>query len=295
MIKNKNCNSMDIARKYLDSLVIEGRILGSVHPDTKISLFGHEFDTPVMGAALSHLKPGMAGYAEGLKMANAFCSVGMGENEDLRKVLATGACVMKVVKPYADREEIFSRIRFAEENGAAAVGIDVEHATNSEDDRDSVCAGFQLKQPTLGELREYVQSTKLPFFFKGVMSAHDALTAKEIGAAGVILSHHNNIFRCAAPHVFLLPEIRKAVGPDFLLIVDGGIEDGYDAFKALARGADLVSVGRPFMPPYEEKGPEGVAETVREFTGQLRAMMLRTGSKDLKSIDPSVVREAYWM
>ncbi len=295
MIKNKNSNSMDITRKYLDSLVIEGRILGSVHPSTKCTVLGMEFDTPVMGAALSHLKPGMAGYAEGLKMANAFCSVGMGDNEELGKVLATGAKVMKVIKPYADREEIFSRIRFAEENGAAAVGIDVEHATNSEDDQDSICAGFQLKQPTLEELKEYVASTKLPFFFKGVMSAKDALAAKEIGAAGVILSHHNNIFRCAAPHVWQLPEIREAVGPDFLLIVDGGIEDGYDAFKALARGADLVSVGRPFMPPYEEKGPEGVCEVVCEFTGQLRAMMLRTGSKDLGSIDPSVVREAYWL
>ena len=282
MIKNKNSNSMDITRRYLDSLVIEGRILGSVHPSTKLSLLGCEFDTPVMGAALSHLKPGMAGYAEGLKMANALCSVGMGENDDLGKVLATGAKVIKVIKPYADREEIFSRIRFSEEHGAIGVGIDVEHATDSENDRDSLVAGLQMKQPTLDELREYVASTKLPFFFKGVMSAKDALTAKEIGAAGVILS-------------FQLPEIREAVGPDFILIVDGGIEDGYDAFKALARGADLVSVGRPFMPPYEEKGPAGVAEVVAEYTAQLRAMMLRTGSKDLKSIDPSVVREAYWM
>ena len=295
MIRNKNSNSMDIARKYLDSLVIEGRILGSVHPSTKTSFLGMEFDTPVMGAALSHLKPGMAGYAEGLKKANAFCSVGMGENDDFEKVLATGAKVMKVIKPYADPEEIFSRIRFAEEHGAVAVGIDVEHATNSEDDQDSLVAGYQMKQPTLEELKTYVASTKLPFFFKGVMSAKDAVTAKEIGAAGVILSHHNNIFRCAAPHVFLLPEIRESVGPDFILIVDGGIEDGYDAFKALARGADLVSVGRPFMPPYEAEGPDGVAKTVEEFTNQLKAMMLRTGAKDLASIDPSAVREAYWM
>ena len=295
MITNPKSNSMDITRKYLDSLVIEGRILGSVHPSTKINILGAEFDTPVMGAALSHLKPGMASYAEGLRRAGALCSVGMGDNESLGEVLATGAKVIKVIKPYADREEILDRIRFAEEHGAFGVGIDVEHATNSEDDRDSLVAGLQMKQPTLEELREYVASTKLPFFFKGVMSAKDALTAKELGAAGVILSHHNNIFRCAAPHVFLLPEIREAVGPDFILIADGGIADGYDAYKALARGADLVSVGRPFMPPYEEKGPEGVAEIVRTFTDQLRAMMLRTGAKDIKTIDPGTVREVYWL
>ena len=295
MIKNEKCNSMTIARKYLDSLVIEGRILGSVHPDARVKILGCEFETPVMGAALSHLKSGMAAYAQGLAMAGAFCSVGMGDNEDLGKVLATGAKVMKVIKPYADREEIFSRIRFAQENGAVAVGMDVEHATNSEDDGDSLVAGFQMKQPTLEELREYVESTTLPFFFKGVMSAKDALRAKELGAAGVILGHHNNIFRCAAPHVWLLPEIRKAVGPDFILIVDGGIEDGYDAFKALARGADLVSVGRPFIPALEKDGPQGVADVAAEYTGQLKAMMLRTGAKDVKSIDPASVREAYWL
>ena len=295
MIKNTHSNSMEITRRYLDTLVVEGRILGSVHPSAQVSLLGMEFETPVMGAALSHLKPGMAGYAEGLKKAGAFCSVGMGDNYDLKKVLDTGAKVMKVIKPYADREEIFSRIFFAEKNGAAALAIDVEHATNSEDDRDSVVVGYPMKQPTLEELREYVASTTLPFFFKGVMGPKDAMTAKELGAAGVILSHHNNILRCAAPHIFLLPEIRKAVGPDFILIADGGIEDGYDAFKALARGADIVSVGRPFMAPYEAEGPDGIVKVVNEFTDELKALMLRTGAKDLASIDPSVVREAYWM
>ena len=244
MIKNTHSNSMEITRRYLDTLVVEGRILGSVHPSARVSLLGMEFETPVMGA---------------------------------------------------DREEIFSRIFCAEKNGAAALAIDVEHATNSEDDRDSVVVGYPMKQPTLEELREYVASTTLPFFFKGVMGPKDALTAKELGAAGVILSHHNNILRCAAPHVFLLPEIRKAVGPDFILIADGGIEDGYDAFKALARGADLVSVGRPFMAPYEAEGPDGIVKVVNEFTDELKALMLRTGAKNLASIDPSVVREAYWM
>ena len=65
----------------------------------------------------------------------------------------------------------------------------------------------------------------------------------------------------------LLPEIRDAVGDQLLLIADGGMESGYDAFKALALGADLVTVGRPLMGPLKEKGPAGVREVLETTAG----------------------------
>lgn len=294
-MNNKNADSIQIARQYLDSLVIEGRLFGAQKPSTKVTVLGTEFDTPVMTAALSHLKNGMGAYAQGAKDAGALCSIGMGDTDVDAPAYETGAKVIKVIKPYADKEEILRRIRFAEEHGAFGVGMDVEHAPNAEDDEDSVCAGFQLKLPTLEELKEYISGTKLPFFLKGALSVQDAVTAKELGAAGIILSHHNGLMRWAIPPYALLPEIRKAVGDDFVLIADGGIADGFDAFKVLALGADLVSVGRPLMGAYMEKGAQGVAETINSFTKELKAMMLRTGSKDLKSIDPAVLHEARWL
>ena len=292
---NEHADSIQIARKYMDSLVIEGRVLGSIHPSSRVRILGTEFETPVMTAALSHLKDGMKIYAEGAAMAGAFCSIGIGSVEEMKEVASAGGRIMKVIKPYADREEIFSRIRCAEENGYFAVGMDVEHATNSDDDEDSFVAGFQMKQPTLEELQEYVSCTRLPFFFKGALSVQDALTAKKLGAAGVILGHHNSLMKWAIPPVKLLPDIRKAVGDDFILIADGGIEDGFDAFKALARGADLISVGKPLMAAYMQNGAQCVADTIGTFTKQLKAMLLRTGSPDPAHIDPSVVHEAYWL
>ena len=41
-------NSIEIARSYMDSLYVEGRIVGSVHPTTEFTLFGKTFRTPVM-------------------------------------------------------------------------------------------------------------------------------------------------------------------------------------------------------------------------------------------------------
>lgn len=287
-------DSIAINRRYLDSLLVEGRIVGAVHPSTKWQAIGHEFEMPIATGALSHLKPGMDRFAQGAKEAGALCFIGMGDCAEMEKALATGAKIVKIIKPYADKEEIMKRIACAEQNGAVAVGMDVEHAVNVWDDRDSLVAGFQMKLPTLEELKEYIEVSRLPFFIKGALSAKDAVTCQEIGCAGVILGHHNALMRWAVPPVMLLPEIRKAVGRDFLLIADGGIQDGFDAFKALALGADAVSVGRPLMQPLEDGGPEAMAQALRAFNDELKAMMVRTGSPDVRHIDPSVIHPTGW-
>ena len=280
-------DSVAIARAYMDSLVVEGRIVGAVRPSTRFDFLGESFEMPIMTAALSHLD--LAGMAEGARMACAPVSIGMGSTEELGQVLATGARVMKIIKPYADPEAIRSRIRAAEAQGAIAVGMDVEHAPNVEDAEDSVVAGFPMKLPTLSELRGYIRSTSLPFFIKGALSAKDALTCLDLGCAGVVLSHHNGLLRWAAPPVMLLPDIRRAVGSRLILIADGGIESGFDAFKALALGADAVTVGRALMQALKERGAEGVRDEMLRFNRQLQAMMLRTGSPDLRHIDPAVI------
>ncbi len=294
-MKNAHANSDAIARKLMDSLVVEQRVLGAVTPSAKVTFLGKEFDTPIMAGALSHLKGGMAGYAAGAHRAGAVACIGMGDIETLAGCLDTGASVLKVIKPYADREEIFSRIRFAEAHGALAVGLDGGHAIKSESPAFDTIAGCPMKLPTLEEMKEYIASTRLPFFLKDILSVRDAVLAKEIGAAGVIIGHHHDLMHWATPPVYLLREIRRAVGEDFILIADGGIEDGFDAFKALALGADMVCTGRALMEPYAKDGAEGVAGTLRTMTDELLSMMYRTCAADVKGIDPSVIHEAWWL
>lgn len=287
-------DSIALNRRYLDHLLVEGRIVGAVHPCAQTRLLGRPFDTPIMTAALSHLKKGMPALAQGARDAGAACCIGMGGCEELIDTLRTGAGVIKIIKPYADPEEIERRISCAQEHGAIAVGMDVEHAVNVRDDRDSIVAGQKMKLPTLDELKRYIGLTKLPFLIKGALSAADALTCAQIGCQGVILSHHNGLMRWATPPAMLLPAVRRAVGSALCVIVDGGIQDGFDAFKALALGADAVSVGRPLMQPLEEEGPAGVTRVLREMTDELKAMMVRTGSPDVKHIDPAVIHSVDW-
>ena len=282
-------DSIRIAREYMDSLLVESRLVGAAEPDTTFHFLGETFGTPIMTAALSHID--LAGMAEGARQAGAPVSVGMGDNETLGDVLATGAKVMKIVKPYADREEVFSRIRYAKDHGAAAVGMDIEHSIHADNAEPDNIFGLQMKLPSMEELRGFIRSTKLPFFLKGALSVQDAERCADLGCAGIILSHHNGLMRYAVPPVRLLPKIRAAVKDRLLLIADGCMESGYDAFKALALGADAVTVGRPLMQPLKEKGPEGVRETIVTMTKQLQSMMYRTGICDLKHMDPSVIWE----
>lgn len=100
-----------ITRAYFDSLLLEMRHIDSVIPDISFELFGKHFKTPVMTAALSHLgrvcEDGMAEMARGAKEAGAVMWCGMGSCEELDAITATGASVVKIVKPYADRESVF--------------------------------------------------------------------------------------------------------------------------------------------------------------------------------------------
>ena len=54
-------------------------------------------------------------------------------------------------------------------------------------------------------------------------------------------------------------------------------------------GADAVSVGLPLKEALEAGGPAAMADTLRRFTNELRAMMLRTGTRDLAHMDPTVI------
>ena len=59
------------------------------------------------------------------------------------------------------------------------------------------------------------------------------------------------------------------------------------AFAAL--GADAVCVGRALMPPIQQQGAAGCQRTLEDITAELAAAMARTGSRDVRHIDPSLL------
>ena len=166
-------SSDKITRDYFDSLLLEARYLDSTIPSTDFSLFRKTFSTPIMTAALSHLfntaENGMVIYAKAAKLSNAVHWVGMGEDSELEEIIKTGAPSIKIVKPHADNNEIFRKIQHAEKNGCFAVGMDIDHSFAPDGNYDNVL-GLSMASKSFDEQKDFVQSTKLPFIVKGVLS-----------------------------------------------------------------------------------------------------------------------------
>ena len=284
-------NPDEITRDYFDSLLLKTRYLDSGIPSVSFTLFGEKFDTPIMTAALSHLhntaENGMVTYAKAAAMCNAVHWVGMGEDEELEAILATGARSIKIIKPHADNAEVFRKIEHAVSHGCFAVGMDIDHAFNSLGGYDNVF-GLPMKPKSTQELAEFVAAANVPFIVKGVLGPEDAEKSVKAGAAGLVVSHHHGMMQYSVPPLKVLPEILSAVGGSVPVFVDCGIESGMDAYKCLALGAAAVSVGRHLMPLLKQ-GPEAVAARIKEMTAELAGVMARTGVKSLKEIDPSVI------
>lgn len=290
----KGGNSDRITRAYLDSLLLEMRHIDGRKPDTSFQLYGETFRTPIMTAALSHLdkvrENGMVEMAEGAAKAGAVNWAGMGENEELSRITATGARTIKIIKPYADNQMVFDRIKHAEKCGAFAVGMDIDHAFDKKGRFDQVL-GYEMAPKSLEEIREFASATSLPFIVKGVLSKSDAYKCLTAGVKGIVVSHHHGMMDYALPPLMVLPDILKVVSGQIPVFVDCGIASGMDAFKALALGAAAVSVGRAVMKPLEERGADGVFDAVSQMNDELKGVMAKTGCYDLAHMDAAVIHK----
>ena len=290
-IKPSDANA--ITRRYLDSILIEERLIDSDIPSLGVELFGKHFDTPVMMPAFSHLhifakerEDGMREYARAAKTLGAVNFVGMSGDEEFAAIAAVGAPTVRIVKPYADRDKVICQLKAAEESGALAVGMDIDHIFSSKGTYDNVFSEGMTAQK-ITDLAEYVRVTKLPFVVKGVLSVRDAVKCAEAGASAVLVSHHHGRLPFAVPPLMVLPAIRKALGKKFTIFADCGIDTGADAFKALALGANAVAVGRAIMPPLVKDGAQGVVDYVGKMNDELSMVMAFTGFRTVADIEPS--------
>lgn len=299
---NLHSHSDKITRDFFDSLLLESRYLDSDLATTDLELFGHYFSTPIMTAALSHLggkgkksadfieekaESGMIVYAEAAAKSNTLHWVGMGDDQELEDIVATGAKTVKVIKPHADNAEVYRKMEHAVKTGCVAVGMDIDHAFSGNGGYDNIF-GQEMRPKSMAEIAEFVQAAGVPFIVKGVLSVRDAEKCAKAGCAGIVVSHHHNMMEYSVPPLLVLEDIIKAVGNDMNVFVDCGVVSGMDAYKCLALGAKAVSVGRHLM-PLLRKGSDVVSARINEMTTELSVVMARTGVRDLNSMDPTVI------
>ena len=281
----------NITRIYFDSLLLETRYLDAVIPSTEMELFGEHFSSPIMTAALSHLNStapdGMTVYAKAAAACNIVHWVGMGEDQELEDIIATGARTIKIIKPHADNAEVMRKIEYAVKAGCFAVGMDIDHAFNSEGGYDNVF-GLPMKAKSTEEIADFANAAGVPFIVKGVLSTRDAEKCMRAGCAGIVVSHHHGMMPYSVPPLMVLPDIINAVANQIPVFVDCGIVSGMDAYKCLAMGAKAVSVGRHLMPLLKD-GADTVAARLKAMNAELAGTMARTGVANLSCMDSSVI------
>lgn len=290
-VVNASENSNNISDAYRDRLVISYQYLENVIPNIDFKFNGRSFETPIMAGPISGQnkvnEAGTLGYVKAVADAGSIYWSHFHNKEEWTQILAAGFPAIRVIKPLQDNNRLLEEISFDTKNGALGYAMDIDHGMTPYGEFDKQSEQFSSK--TAAELKMLNEASPLPFFLKGVLSIHDAKMAADIGVAGIVVSGHNNRFPSQIPPLKILPEIRKAVGPDMLVFIDGGINNGYDVFKALALGANGVLCARSFLAAYSKEGYDGLNYKIREMTAELKGAMANTGSSDLQHINKDCV------
>ncbi|MGO1286078.1 MAG: alpha-hydroxy acid oxidase [Brachybacterium sp.] len=129
-----------------------------------------------------------------------------------------------------------------------------------------------------------------PLYLKGILTPEDALRARKAGADGIYVSNHGGRQLDSSPSTIrALPMIADAVGEDITVIFDSGIRTGDDIAKALAVGADLVSIGRAWGYGNAAAGEQGVLRVLDILDGELALAMGQLGATSVEALNRSFV------
>lgn len=129
--------------------------------------------------------------------------------------------------------------------------------------------GYLLRTaPDWDYLRSLREEWSGKLIVKGVLQADEAPKLVAEGVDAIWVSNHaGRQFDAAPASLDALSQIRAVAGQDVPLIYDGAIEGGLDVLRAIALGADLVMLGRPFhygLGAFGEQGAAHVVDILRE-------------------------------
>ena len=154
----------------------------------------------------------------------------------------------------------------------------------------TLTGGYLDPAVTWRDMEWLVGHTKLPVAGKGVLHPQDAVLAAESGLGAVIVSNHGgrNLDTVAHP-LDCVAGIAEKLDGRAQILLDGGIRRGTDVVKALARGADAVMLGRPYVWGLAADGENGVATVVQTLHHELINAMALCGAPSLAHLTPDLI------
>lgn len=123
---------------------------------------------------------------------------------------------------------------------------------------------------------------------KGIQHTEDAMHCVDLGADGILVSNHGGRqLDCAPSAIECLPEVVAAVGGRARVMLDSGARSGEDAVKALALGADMVFMGRPFYFALGALGRRGGDHVMALLQDEFRLALKQIGCTAAADLDRS--------
>lgn len=141
--------------------------------------------------------------------------------------------------------------------------------------------GKVLTWDDLGWLRSL---TRLPIVLKGICHPDDARRAADAGIDAIYCSNHGGRqANGGIAAIDLLPDVVAAAG-DLPVLFDSGVRSGTDVIKAIALGARMVGVGRPYSYGLALGGAEGAAHVLRCLLAEADLLMAVNGYPTLAAV-----------
>ena len=127
--------------------------------------------------------------------------------------------------------------------------------------------------------------TRLPIVLKGICHPDDARRAIDLGVDGVYVSNHGGRqANGGIAAIDLLPAIAAAVDGRVPVLFDSGVRSGTDVVKAVALGADVVGLGRPYCYGLALGGAAGCAHVLKCVLAEADLLMAVNGWPTLAAV-----------
>ncbi len=141
----------------------------------------------------------------------------------------------------------------------------------------------------LKRLRDF---TKMDIFVKGIMDVEDALMCVKLGYGVYVSNHGGRNEDTAGSTIASLADIAPAVKGRVPIFIDGGFRRGMDVVKAVAMGATMVGVGRPYIWGLAAFGEAGVDRVMQILKAETLAAMQQVGAATLSDLNPKMIHKA---